>query len=56
MRWPMDREKQQKAPFVEALEGYCQQHMKAYHTPGHKLGQGISDYQANLVGDGLRGR
>ena len=50
----MDREKQQKAPFVEALEGYCQQHMKAYHTPGHKLGQGISAYQANLFGDALR--
>ena len=50
----MDREKQQKAPFVEALEGYCQQHMKAYHTPGHKLGQGISAYQADLFGDALR--
>lgn len=50
----MDREKQQKTPFIEALEGYCQQHMKAYHTPGHKLGQGISAYQANLFGDALR--
>ena len=51
----MDREKQQKAPFVEALEGYCQQHMEAYHTPGHKLGQGISAYQANLFGDACGG-
>lgn len=40
----MDRKKQERAPFVEALEGYCQQHLKAYHTPGHKLGQGISAY------------
>ena len=43
----MDRKKQERAPFVEALEGYCQQHLKAYHTPGHKLGQGISAYQAD---------
>lgn len=50
----MDRKKQERAPFVEALEGYCQQHLKAYHTPGHKLGQGISAYQASLFGDALR--
>lgn len=50
----MDMKRQQKAPFVEALEGYCQQHMKAYHTPGHKLGQGISAYQSALFGDALR--
>ena len=50
----MDMTKQQRAPFVEALEAYCAQHMKAYHTPGHKLGQGISDYQRRLFGDALR--
>lgn len=49
----MNREKQQKAPFVEALEAYCRQGMKAYHTPGHKLGQGISEYQAGLFGPAL---
>ncbi len=54
MRCTMDMTKQQRAPFVEALEAYCAQHMKAYHTPGHKLGQGISDYQRRLFGDALR--
>lgn len=49
----MNKEKQQKAPFVEALEGYCRQGMKAYHTPGHKLGQGISEYQSSLFGEAL---
>ena len=46
----MNREKQQRAPFVEALEAYCRLKMKAYHTPGHKLGQGISTYQEKLFG------
>lgn len=49
----MNREQQQRAPFVEALENYCRLHMKAYHTPGHKLGQGISDYQEKLFGPAL---
>ena len=49
----MNREKQQRAPFVEALEAYCRQEMKAYHTPGHKLGHGISDYQEKLFGRAL---
>lgn len=42
----MDKEKQQNAPFVTALEEYCKKFF-AYHTPGHKLGQGISAYQKN---------
>ena len=49
----MNREKQQRAPFVEALEAYCRLKMKAYHTPGHKLGQGISTYQEKLFGPAL---
>ena len=45
----MNREKQQRAPFVEALENYCRLHMKAYHTPGHKLGQGFRTTKRNFL-------
>lgn len=50
----MNREKQQKAPFVEALEAYCRAKMVPFHTPGHKLGKGISAYQKALFGEALR--
>ena len=50
----MNKEKQQQAPFVEALESYCHARMVPFHTPGHKLGKGISAYQKNLFGDALR--
>lgn len=49
----MDKEKQQNAPFVTALEEYCKKIFFAYHTPGHKLGQGISAYQKKLFGSAL---
>lgn len=50
----MNREKQKQAPFAEALEAYCREQMVPFHTPGHKLGKGISAYQKNLFGDALR--
>lgn len=30
--------KQEKMPFVEALEAYKEQHFVPFHTPGHKIG------------------
>lgn len=50
----MQTNKQHRAPFVEALEGYCRQGFTAFHTPGHKLGRGASDYQKDLFGSALR--
>lgn len=50
----MNIEKQKQAPFVEALELYCQKRMMPFHTPGHKIGKGISPYQKELFGNALR--
>lgn len=50
----MDLLRQQEAPFVKALEDYCAQHFVPFHTPGHKVGVGASDYQQHLFGDALR--
>lgn len=44
---------QKKAPFVEALEGYCALHMTAFHTPGHKLGAGAPTYEKTQFGKAL---
>ena len=49
----MDVVNQQRAPFVEALEAYCQLHMVPFHTPGHKLGHQSSAYQKMLFGEAL---
>lgn len=46
--------KQIAAPFVTALEEYCNERFFAYHTPGHKLGKGGSAYLRKLFGDALR--
>lgn len=46
--------RQAKTPFVDALEAYCSANMIPYHTPGHKIGRGISAYQQYLFGDALR--
>lgn len=50
----MNIEKQKRAPFVKALEDYCQLHMVPFHTPGHKIGVGASAYQKEVFGDALR--
>lgn len=50
----MNIERQQKAPFVEALEAYCRLRMVPFHTPGHKIGHAASPYQKNLFGMALR--
>lgn len=50
----MNRNKQQKAPFAEALAAYCRQQMVPFHTPGHKLGQGAPTAQQALFGAALR--
>lgn len=50
----MNTEKQRTAPFVKALEDYCQLHMVPFHTPGHKIGVGASAYQKEVFGDALR--
>lgn len=50
----MNIEKQKQTPFVEALESYCQKGMIPFHTPGHKIGKGISIYQKELFGNALR--
>lgn len=49
----MDVVNQQRAPFVEALEAYCQLHMVPFHTPGHKIGHQSSAYQKMLFGEAL---
>ena len=35
----IDRVKQQRMPFVEALEAYKKEKFIPFHTPGHKIGQ-----------------
>ncbi len=50
----MDRIKQERAPFAEALEAYCAAGMAPYHTPGHKCGRGAPPYMRRLFGDALR--
>ena len=50
----MDRKRQERAPFVEALEAYCRLGMTPFHTPGHKGGRSSSAYQRGLFGDALR--
>ncbi|WP_301860506.1 aminotransferase class I/II-fold pyridoxal phosphate-dependent enzyme [uncultured Megasphaera sp.] len=50
----MDRLRQQRAPFAEALEAYCAKHMVPFHTPGHKAGNGAPAYEKALFGDALR--
>lgn len=49
----MDK-RQAQAPFVQALETYCQARMIPFHTPGHKIGVGASDYQRTVFGEALR--
>ena len=50
----MDIRRQERAPFVEALEAYCRLGMTPFHTPGHKGGRSSSVYQSGLFGDALR--
>jgi arginine decarboxylase len=41
---------QARAPFFEALRDYLNKDMAAFHTPGHKYGQGIDPEFLELVG------
>lgn len=41
---------QARAPFFEALRDYLKKDMVAFHTPGHKYGQGIDPEFLELVG------
>lgn len=41
---------QKKAPLFDALKKYSKSNMVAYHTPGHKQGQGIYEDFLKLVG------
>lgn len=41
---------QSRAPFFEALRDYLKKDMVAFHTPGHKYGQGIDPEFIELVG------
>lgn len=50
----MNKERQLRTPFVDALEAYCGEGMVAFHTPGHKLGCGATTYQRGLFGHALR--
>lgn len=50
----MDNQRQQRAPFAEALESYCASGMMPYHTPGHKGGKGAPPYMQKLFGQALR--
>jgi len=49
----MDKNRQGRAPFVEALEAYVHRQMMPFHTPGHKMGKGASCYQKHLFGGAL---
>ena len=50
----MNRKKQGRAPFTEALEAYCRESFYPYHTPGHKGGKGSSTEERKLFGAALR--
>ena len=50
----MNRKKQGRAPFTEALEAYCRESFYPYHTPGHKGGKGSSAEEQKLFGAALR--
>lgn len=41
---------QSRAPFFEALRNYLKKDMVAFHTPGHKYGQGIDPEFLELIG------
>ena len=49
----MDKNRQNRVPFVEALEEYVHLQMMPFHTPGHKMGKGASCYQKYLFGGAL---
>jgi len=44
---------QSRAPFFEALRDYLKKDMVAFHTPGHKYGQGIDPEFIELVGTNM---
>lgn len=47
---PPDYNPQARAPFFEALREYIKKDWVAFHTPGHKYGQGIDPEFIDLVG------
>lgn len=42
---------QQTAPLLERLQAIAQRQRAAFHTPGHKQGQGVSATLTNLLGE-----
>lgn len=41
---------QTRAPILEAIEAYRKRHPAAFTTPGHKLGRGVDEYTASILG------
>lgn len=46
-------EAQRRAPLFEALRDYAKKDMAAFHTPGHKQGQGMDREMLELLGENV---
>lgn len=45
--------RQDRMPFVEALEAYRKEKMIPFHTPGHKIGKGAPSYMTSIMEQAL---